>query len=33
MDTSLKAPLARLIASAAFLGATLVPFAKVCLGC
>jgi hypothetical protein len=33
MATALKAPLARLVLSAGFLGATLIPFAKVCLGC
>jgi hypothetical protein len=33
MAATLKAPLLRLLLSAGFLGATLVPFAKVCLGC
>jgi hypothetical protein len=33
MTTVLSAPLTRLVFSAGFLGATLVPFAKICLGC
>jgi hypothetical protein len=33
MATVLNGPLARLVFSAAFLGATLFPFAKICLGC
>lgn len=33
MATALSEPLTRLILSAGFLGATLVPFAKICLGC
>jgi hypothetical protein len=33
MVSVLSAPLARLALSAGFLGATLVPFAKICLGC
>lgn len=33
MAVALRGPLTRLILSAEFLGATLVPFAKVCLGC
>jgi hypothetical protein len=33
MVTVLNAPWMRLVLSAGFLGSTLVPFAKVCLGC
>jgi len=33
MADTLAAPLVRLVLSAGFLGATVVPFAKVCLGC
>ena len=33
MAATLNEPLTRLILSAGFLGATLVPFAKICLGC
>jgi hypothetical protein len=33
MAISLASPLARLLLSVGFLGATLVPFAKICLGC
>lgn len=33
MSTTLRAPLKRLILSAGFLGASLFPFAKICLGC
>lgn len=33
MTGLLASPLTRLVLSAGFLGATLVPFAKVCLGC
>jgi hypothetical protein len=33
MNGSSKGPLVRVILSAGFLGASLVPFAKVCLGC
>jgi hypothetical protein len=33
MTTVLNAGLARLLLSAGFLAASLVPFAKICLGC
>lgn len=33
MSTTIREPLTRLILSAGFLGATLFPFAKICLGC
>jgi hypothetical protein len=33
MTTVLRGPFTRLFLSAGFLGASLVPFAKVCLGC
>jgi hypothetical protein len=33
MSSVLRGPLTRLMLSAGFLGATLVPFAKICLGC
>jgi hypothetical protein len=33
MAAALQGPLVRLALSASFLGATLIPFAKICLGC
>jgi hypothetical protein len=33
MSSVLSNPLTQLMLSAGFLGATLVPFAKICLGC
>lgn len=33
MTADLRLPFTRLMLSAGFLGATLVPFAKICLGC
>jgi hypothetical protein len=33
MTTVLSGPITRLVLSAGFLGASLIPFAKICLGC